>query len=142
MKEYIFEFQKNWVDVIISYMKTNGILETTYIEKIISDVYKDKNMVGMVFLYNDINEMCDSLSNKDKESINTILEEKFGYDLEKQRLDEFNKVLFILKTNRLKNSKDLIFIEKFVNNNYDVYSKKLIEKLNLLINKYRDKFFP
>lgn len=142
MKEYIFEFQKNWVDVIISYMKTNGILETTYIEKIISDVYKDKNMVGMGFLYNDINEMCDSLSNKDKESINTILEEKFGYNLEKQRLDEFNKVLFILKTNRLKNSKDLIFIEKFVNNNYDVYSKELIEKLNLLINKYRDKFFP
>lgn len=57
-------------------MKTNGILKTTYIEKIISDVYKDKNMVGMGFLYNDINEMCDSFSNKDKESINTILEEK------------------------------------------------------------------
>lgn len=138
MKAEIFDFQKKWIDAILDYINESNLLETSLIEQVISDVskaYQEKNYIGMEFLYKDINDLYNELSEKDKEEINRILEVKFGYSFKEKKQEEFDKILKILKRNKLDN-KDLLFVEKFVNDNFDVYDEKIINRLNILINEH------
>lgn len=134
MKKEIFEYQKRWIDKIVNFMRENNILDTSSLEKIIIETYQSKNKIGMNFIYKDINDFYDDFSINDKNKINIILEKEFGYNLEKDKIKDMNKIFKILNKNKISDDKELLVVEKNINN---IYYSSFINKLKLLIKEYK-----
>lgn len=133
------EHIKEWCHTIISFLTKIGgesPIFTQY-KDVINDSYQKQNLKGLRYCLKDVNEWSKGLAKKDMDELNTILESKFGSNLDDANNKALKKINNIVKRGKINSEDEFRLLTTRVDEIYaNDKNKTELESINKLLADY------
>lgn len=133
------QYLKGWCTVILDFVieRTEDNFFLIKMKEVVNRTYENQDSKGLRYCFNDIKELARGLRNSDKVQLNSLLQDKFGEDLNERVKEEDKKVKAILKNGRIADENEYRLVHEYVGNFFEHSAKKkIIKSLNELLSAF------